>query len=41
MIAFDSTETCVLIDDPDVADRLLATFPKAGSLDEYVFETGE
>ena len=39
LIAFDSTETYVLIDDPDVADRLLAAFPKAESLDKYVFKT--
>ena len=39
MIAFDSTDTYVLIDDPDVADRMLAAFPKAGSLDKYVFKT--
>ena len=39
LIAFDSTETYVLLDDPDVVDRLLAAFPKAESLGKYVFKT--
>lgn len=39
VIAFDSSATFVMTDDPDVADRFLAAFPKAESLDKYVFET--
>ncbi len=41
VIAFDSTDTYVLTDDPEVAERLLAAFPGAGSLDEYVFKKEE
>ena len=38
VIAFDSTETYLLIDDQEVADRIISAFPKAENLDKYVFE---
>ncbi len=38
VIAFDSTETYLLIDDQEVADRNISAFPKAENLDKYVFE---
>ena len=41
VIAFDSTETYILIDDQEVADRIISAFPKAESLDKYVFESAQ
>ena len=38
VIAFDSTETYLLIDDQEVVDRIISAFPKAENLDKYVFE---
>ena len=37
VIAFDSTDTYVLADDPEVIKQLLTAFPNAESLDKYVF----
>ena len=39
VIAFDSSETYVLTDDPNVAAQLISAFPKAENLEQYVFRT--
>jgi len=40
LIAFDSTETYVLIDDPTIAACIRLAFPKSENLDKYVFDNG-
>jgi len=37
LIAFDSTETYVLVDSPEIADLLYKSFPNAESLEKYVY----
>ena len=37
VIAFDSTETYVLVDDVEIADKLKSAFPNYTNLDKYVY----
>lgn len=37
IVAFDSSETYVLVDDEELASELIKAFPKAESLEKYVY----
>ena len=37
IVAFDSSETYVIVDDEEIASELIKAFPRAESLDKYVY----